>query len=109
MSARLIALPTHTDVRGSLTVGEKDPFEVKRAFWVYDMRDWRGGHAHWLCHQLIIAIHGALEVIVEGERFWLTKPSVGLYVPPKNKVDFYGPGVALVLCSEHYDEADYVH
>lgn len=105
----VLDLPTWKDMRGNLTAVEKIPFEIKRAFWVYDMRDWRGGHGHKTCHQLIIPMHGTLAVIIEGKKFFLTYPSEGLYVPPMNKVEFYGPGTALILCSEYYDEGDYVY
>jgi hypothetical protein len=108
MSVAWMTLPTYKDVRGNLTAVEKAPFDIKRAFWIYDMRDWRGGHAHRKCHQLIVAMHSAIQVRVEGETTWLLDPSVGLYVPPGNMVELYGTGAVLVLCSEYYDEGDYI-
>jgi dTDP-4-dehydrorhamnose 3,5-epimerase-like enzyme len=104
----LIDLPTFTDCRGSLTAIEKQPFEVKRAFWLYDLRDVRGGHAHKTCQQLIVAVHGVVKVEVGGEKYWLMNPSRGLYVPPGHVVDLYGAGTALVLCSDYYDRNDYI-
>jgi len=104
----LTVLPTYKDVRGSLTVIEKVPFEVKRVFWIYDMRDWRGGHAHRKCHQLIVPVCGTVKLRVNDKEHWLLDPSAGFHVRPGDTVELYGAGVALVLCSEYYDEDDYI-
>ena len=51
MKTTLIDLPRITDPRGNLTVAEgldNVPFDIKRAYWVYDVPggESRGGHAH---------------------------------------------------------------
>jgi hypothetical protein len=104
----LIDLDTYSDERGNLTAVEKVPFEIRRAFWLYDLRDVRGGHGHKKCHQLIVPMHGAVKVAVDGRPFWLMKPSRGLYVPPGHFVEIYGAGTVLILCSDYYDKDDYV-
>lgn len=110
MNPELIDLPTFTDERGSLTAVEKVPFEIKRAFWLHDIANWRGGHAHKKCHQLIVTMHRGIIVKVNEKSWQLMGPCVGLYVPPGNHVEMFGPGATvLVLCSEYFDEDDYVY
>lgn len=110
MRPELIDLPTFTNSSGALTVMEKVPFEIKRAFWLHDLTGWRGGHAHKECHQLIVTMHREILVKVNESVHRLMGPCVGLYVPPGNQVELFGPGaVVLVLCSEYYDEDDYVY
>lgn len=108
MNPSIVTLPTFTDERGILTVMEKEPFDIKRVFWLYDLKDKRGGHAHKECHQLIVAVHGSIEVEIDGQEYWLFNPSIGLHVPPRHFVNISGTGVALILCSDHYDEDDYI-
>jgi len=104
----LKVLPRWEDARGSLVAVEKIPFDVKRVFWVYDMDTWRGGHAHETCKQMLIAVHGRVLVKAGEWAGWLSDPHMGLYVPPGNMIDFYGPSaVLLVLCSDYYSN-DYV-
>ena len=50
------------DRRGNLTVAQSGtdlPFEIQRAYWVYDVPggECRGGHAHKECQEMIIAIN----------------------------------------------------
>ena len=107
---RLIRLDTFTNRSGALTVVEKAPFDIKRAFWLHDISGWRGGHGHKKCEQLIVSLHNRI-LIKSGDMQWqLLGPCTGLYVPPGNQIDIFGPGaVVLVLCSEYYDEDDYVY
>lgn len=106
----LIDLPTFTDERGALTVMEKVPFDIKRAFWLHDLTGWRGGHAHKDCHQLIVAMHRGILVKSDTETWRLVGPCTGLYVPPGNNIEIFGPGaVVLVLCSHYFDKDDYVY
>jgi len=62
-----ISLPTFLDERGILTVAEKEPFEVKRAFWIYEASKARGQHSHRASEQLIVAVHGSFTVMVRAE------------------------------------------
>lgn len=110
MRPELVDLPTFTDERGALTAVEKFPFEIKRAFWLHDMTGWRGGHAHKECHQLIVVMHGRILIKAGDMQTELLGPCVGLHVPPGNHVELFGIGaVVLVLCSEYFDEDDYVY
>lgn len=120
MKSRIIPLHHFGDHRGDLTVVEHigdAPFEVKRAFWTYNVPDGlsRGAHAHKELRQLLIAITGSFTVNVddghEQQAFKLDNPWTGLLVEPGewSSEDFFSPGaVCLVLCSDHYDENDYI-
>ncbi len=117
---RLIKLPHFSDVRGDISVIEFDdiiPFPVKRSFHVYGTNNEhvRGEHAHKECHQLLIAVNGSLNVVIENgkhsEEFTLDRPDLALYIPPrlwavqyKHSLD----AILLVLASHCYDENDYI-
>lgn len=113
---KLIALPEFNDRRGSLVVAEAEqfvPFEIKRAFWLRGLHPnaTRGQHAHRLCHQVIVCLFGGVDVRAGPCQFRLIKPNIGLHIPPGNYIELSGfmPGtILLVLCSEHYDAADYI-
>ena len=74
----------------------------------------RGGHAHKELHQLIIAMSGSFDVILDdGEnkkRVHLNRSYNGLYVCPMiwRELDNFSSGsVCMVLASNLYDESDY--
>jgi len=114
----LIELPKITDSRGSLTVIEDEiPFEIKRVFYLYDSpaEVSRGGHAHKTCHQFLICLVGSCNVRLDDGTtrgtMRLNRPWRGVYIPPMIWVDVYSydlDTVLLVLCSEKYDEGDYI-
>ena len=69
-ACRIIDLPKITDARGSLTFvegGRHIPFDIKRTYYLYDVPGGaaRGGHAHRDLHQLIIAISGAFDIVLD--------------------------------------------
>ncbi len=115
----LIDLPKINDSRGNLTFiegGNHIPFEIKRAYYLYDVPGGaeRGGHAHKELHQLIIAISGAFDIVLDDgcqkKRYHLNRSYFGLYVCPMiwREMDNFSSGaVCLVLASNLYDEADY--
>lgn len=97
--------------------GREVPFEIKRAFYVYDVVGGavRGGHAHKQLEQFIVAVMGGFTVVVwDGDRereFELNRAYHGLHVPPPiwtDLVNFSSGAVAIVLTSDHYDEQDYI-
>jgi hypothetical protein len=118
-SCRIIDLPKISDPRGNLTFiegGNHIPFGIKRAYYLYDVPGGaeRGGHAHRGLHQLIIAISGAFDIVLDDgrkkKRFHLNRSYFGLYVCPMiwREMDNFSSGaVCLVLASNFYDEADY--
>ncbi len=67
---RIIELPKIIDPRGNLTVADgirNVPFDIKRVYWTYDIPagESRGGHAHKLCKELIIAVSGSFDVTLD--------------------------------------------
>ncbi len=118
-ACRIVDLPKITDARGNLTFvegGRHIPFEIKRTYFLYDVPGGaeRGGHAHKDLHQLIIAISGAFDIVLddgkEKKRYHLNRSYFGLYVCPMiwREMDNFSSGaVCLVLASNYYDEADY--
>lgn len=118
-SCKIITLPKIEDPRGNLTFIESSnhiPFDISRVYYLYDVPGGseRGGHAHKALHQLIIAMSGSFDVVLddgnEKKRFHLNRSYYGLYVCPMiwRELDNFSSGsVCLVLASNIYDEADY--
>jgi len=117
---RIIELPKITDPRGNLTFieggGRHVPFDIKRVYYLYDVPGGaeRGGHGHKALHQLIIAMSGSFDVVLddgcEKKRFHLNRSYYGLYVCPMiwRELDNFSSGsVCMVLASNLYDEDDY--
>ena len=105
--------------KGSLTPvynSNSIPFDIKRVYYLYDIPSLseRGGHAHKNLQQLIIAVAGSFDVIINDSKekkiISLNRPDVGLYLPPmiwRELKNFSGGSICLVLASDPYDENDY--
>lgn len=116
---KIIELPKISDPRGNLTFIEGEshvPFEIKRVYYLYDVPGGaeRGGHAHKALHQLIIAMSGSFDVLLDDgkakKRIHLNRSYYGLYVCPMmwRELDNFSSGsVCMVLASNLYDESDY--
>jgi uncharacterized RmlC-like cupin family protein len=116
---RRIDLPKVADPRGNLTFIEgmvHVPFGIARVYYLYDVPGGaaRGGHAHREMEQVIIAMSGSFDVVLddghEQKRFHLNRSYYGLYVCPMiwRELDNFSSGsVGLVLASTRYDERDY--
>ena len=122
MKYRLIDLPKIFDPRGNLTVAEQMkniPFSISRVYWTYDVPsgERRGGHAHRTNEEVIIAVSGSFDVMVDDgqghtETFHLNHPYQGLYVGTgiwRTLEDFSSGAVCLVLASELFDEDEYLY
>ena len=120
LEINIIDLPKITDTRGNLTFAEgldKVPFEIKRAYWVYDVPggESRGGHAHKKLRQFVVALSGSFHVTLDNgyERttVLLNHPYQGLIIETntwRTLDDFSSGAVCLVLASEHYEAEDYI-
>src|SRR5680860_1701772 len=116
---QMIDLPKIADPRGNLTFvegGGHVPFEIKRVYYLYDVPggSQRGGHAHKELHQLIIAMSGSFDVLIDDgfqkKKIHLNLSYNGLYVCPMiwRELDNFSSGsVCMVLASNKYDEEDY--
>ena len=87
---RIIELPKFLDARGNLSFAEQNnhiPFDIRRTYWIYDVPggEDRGGHAFKENQEVVIALSGAFDVLVDdGENkktFTLNRSYYGLYIP----------------------------
>ena len=116
---RLIDLPVVSDPRGNLTFIEGTrhvPFDIKRVYYLYDVPGGaeRGGHAHKALSQLIVAMSGSFDVVLDDgtsrKRIHLNRSYMGLYICPmvwRELGNFSSGSVCMVLASELFDESDY--
>ena len=110
---KMIDLPSIFDNRGIITSIEATtdvPFEITRIFFLHQVRENRGGHAHRDTDQVIIPINGSLRVtLFDGQRsvdFLMDDATKGLYVPRLLFIElseFSRDSVCLVLANTHYD------
>lgn len=120
MNSEIIKLPKFLDSRGNLSFFEGEnhlPFEVKRAYWIYDVPggEARGGHAYMKNEEFIVALSGSFDVILDNGRekvvYTLNRSYYGLYVPRgiwREMNNFSTNSVALLVGSEFYDKNDYI-
>jgi len=113
-------LPRIQDPRGNLTfveAGRQAPFDIRRVYYLYDVPGGseRGGHAHLQLHQLMIAMSGSFDIVLDDgfdrKRVHLNRSYNALYIPPMTwrELDNFSSGsVCMVLASQHFDEADYI-
>jgi dTDP-4-dehydrorhamnose 3,5-epimerase-like enzyme len=118
---KLINLPKILDRRGNLTFIEGNnhiPFEIKRTYWIYDVPggETRGGHAFKQQKELIVALSGSFDVVlddgVEKKTYQLNRSYYGLYVPNgiwRHMENFSTNSLAMVLASNDFNELDYIH
>lgn len=120
-NVKIIDIPKIVDEqgRGNLAVIEKDtyPFTIKRVYYLYDVPSnaYRGGHAHKEVYELLIALSGSFEVLLDDgktkQKVMLNKPNKGLLIPTGiwRELDNFSSGaVCLVLASDVFDESDYI-
>src|SRR6516165_4464504 len=89
--ARLLELPEIVEQRGNLAFLEAStqlPFEICRVCWLYDMSptDAPMAHACRNTEEIVFALSGSFTAVLndgkQEQRFGLTHPHIGLYVPP---------------------------
>lgn len=120
MNYKLIDMDIHGDNRGKLIAieGTKNiPFDIKRVYYIYDTipEESRGFHAHKTLEQLIVAIDGACQFVLDDgkkrEKVWLNSPNKALYIGKNmwREMKHFSYGCKLmVLASEYYDEKEYI-
>ena len=117
---KILNFPKIVDQRGNLTFlqhPDQLPFAMKRAYWIYDVPggEFRGGHAFKEQYEIIIAISGSFDVVInEGEQqevYHLNRSYLGLLIPPgqwRSMQNFSTNSLALVLASTTFNASDYV-
>lgn len=120
MDYKLLNLKVMGDERGkliSLEGGKSIPFEIRRVYWIYDTLpdSDRGFHAHKDLEQVIVAMDGACEFVLDDgkkrEVVRLNRPDIALYIGKNmwREMKHFSYGCKLmVIASEYYDEKEYV-
>lgn len=115
----LLSLPKIEDHRGNLSVIENDtiPFAIKRVYYLYDVPSGaeRGGHAHKEQQEVLIALSGSFDVVLNDGKtektITLNKPNQGLLIGSgvwRELKNFSSGSVCLVIASDVFDEDDYI-
>ena len=117
---KIIELPKFFDARGNLSFAEnykQIPFEIKRTYWIYDVPggEDRGGHAFFENQEVVIALSGAFDVVVDDgvnkKTIRLDRSYYGLYIPQglwRTMENFSTNSFALEFGSILYREEDYI-
>jgi hypothetical protein len=116
---QLLKIPVVEDVRGNLGFIQNDvlPFEFKRVYYLFDVPStaFRGGHSHINQDEVLIALSGSFEVILNDgykkKTFLLNKPNIGLHLPTgiwRELGNFSSGAICLVLASDVFIEEDYI-
>jgi dTDP-4-dehydrorhamnose 3,5-epimerase-like enzyme len=118
---QIIQLPKFLDARGNLSFAEQFkqvPFKIERTYWIYDVPggEARGGHAYRENQEMIMALSGSFDVILDNGRekqvFSLNRSYYGLYVPKgywREINNFSTNSFALILASTPYTPEDYIY
>ena len=117
--AHIVKLNTHKDLKGDLTVIEKNtPFEIKRVYYISNVdRSIRGGHRHKKTIQAAVCISGYCTVSCQSAsnqdfiNYKLSSPEDLLIINPEDyhtMSNFSENAILLVLASEYYDIKDYI-
>lgn len=116
-----LELETHESDRGNLyvgTSGKEVPFEIRRFFVIKDvpLGEERGTHAHKSCEQAVFCLQGSCELLVDDgshkEIVRLSSMETGALLKKRTWHSFKSFSkdcILLVLASEPYDAADYIH
>lgn len=116
----IIYLPKIEDPRGNLSIIEEEnhiPFKIERVYWIYDVPggQMRGEHAFKKQQEMIVALSGSFDVVVDDgivkHTFSLNRSYYGLYLPSglwRHMQNFSTNSLAMVLSSTHYMEEDYI-
>jgi len=118
--AELWRLNSYDDMRGSLMVAEfatDIPFVPQRTFVVHNVpsEDVRGEHAHRICEQFLVCLHGSVHVVVDdgqvNREVRLDTPDRGIYMPAMTwgvQYKFSSDAVLMVFASHPYDSEEYI-
>lgn len=116
---RSLTLPRYARDDGEIVVAEavaQVPFSIARVFTLTAPQGARRGeHAHRRCSQLLLCVHGSVELVCDDgtdrKVFLLDRNNCAVYVPPTiwNTVIFLKHrSVVIVLCDRPFEEADYL-
>lgn len=116
---KILEFPKILDERGNLSFLEEDkqvPFKIERTYWIYDVPggEVRGGHSYHENKEIIIALGGSFDVVVNDgiseKTFSLNRSYYGLYVPNgiwRHMENFSTNSLGFIVASTKYDALDY--
>jgi dTDP-4-dehydrorhamnose 3,5-epimerase-like enzyme len=117
---KLIDLPKILDERGNLSFFENEkqiPFAIARVYWIYDVPggETRGGHAYKTLQEVIVALSGSFDVILndgkEEKKYTLNRSYFGLYVPKmiwRHMENFSTNSLAIIIADQPFSEEEYM-
>lgn len=110
------SLIRNTDERGNLSVVQNDnlPFQMKRMFYLTNLKGVRGRHFHKLTEQMIYCVNGKCSLYCYDGlcemTINMTTESNGFYVPVNHWIElsnFADNCIMLIICSHAFDSNDY--
>ena len=102
---------------GKVITNDHIPFEIKRVCWLYDVPggEMRGGHAFQNQQEVIIALSGSFDVVLndgqEEKVFALNRSYFALYVPKmiwRHIENFSTNSLAFIASDNEYNEDAYI-
>jgi len=117
--AKIIELPKILDERGNLSFLEEQkhiPFTIERMYWIYDVPggEVRGGHSYHKNEEIIIALSGSFDVVLndgaKAKTFSLNRSYYGLYVPAgtwRHMENFSTNALGFIVASTSFSADDY--
>jgi len=114
--AKLIDIPKFNDSRGTISVIEKKiKFKIKRVYFIYDIKDKRGGHRHKKTRQFLICLNGSCDLVIINKKkikkISIRNSNRGVLLEPSDWHEIKNvseKAVIAVLASENYDSKDYI-
>lgn len=119
-AVKIIDLPKILDDRGNLSFFQNEehiPFKIQRAYWIYDVPggEHRGGHAYKDLQEVIIALSGSFDVViddgVEKKTITLNRSYNALYIPKmiwRRLENFSTNSLAFIVTDKMYDAGQYI-
>ena len=119
-NCKLIEVPTLCDDRGNLSFIEFEKyvdFSIKRIYWLYNLSpsNDRGFHAHKRIQQIMFALQGSCDVIVDNgtirEKICLNNPKKGIIIGVniwRELKNFSNNTIIINFASDIYKEDDYI-
>ena len=116
----LLDFPKIEDDRGNLSFLENNaqiPFEIARLYFIYDVPGGaiRGGHAYRELNEVIVALSGSFDVVVDDgknqKKISFNRSYYGLYVPKglwRRLENFSTNALCLIVADKKYNEGDYI-
>ena len=93
------------------------PVKIKRVYWIYDVPggEHRGGHAFKETEELLVALSGSFDVVLNDGtrelRYHLNRSYYGIFVPRmfwRMLENFSTNSLAMIIASTEFNEADYI-